>query len=231
MNYDRERPVSQHWEQGMNRNMNRLDIQGTPPTDAASQWANDANRAVLSAREHIRQQPAVRFEESSYSNRPQTSSGYPQHQHHVSAPVAPVTPRESKRQGWYHGPPNTQQNMQQPVQRTSPAESSGSEGGIPGTPSSSMSEYNPSIVHANGWVENRNGVQQHDPRNGPPNGYATYAPQNGAEGAYTYGPGSHQNQVQQNDQVPKSNSGMSGLDALVAVATAQEPKKVTAAAY
>ncbi|KAK0114775.1 hypothetical protein ONS95_014258 [Cadophora gregata] len=230
MNYDRERPISQHWEQGINRNMNRLDItQGTPPTDAASQWANDANRAVQSAREQVRQQPAVRFEESSYSARPQTSSGYPQHQHHVSAPVAPVTPRESKRQGWYHGPPNTQQNLQQPVQRTSPAESSGSEGGIPGTPSSSMGEYNPSIVHANGWVENRNGLQQHDPRNGPTNGYTNYPPQNGAEAAYTYGPGAHQNQVQQNDQVPKSNSNMNRLEALVAVATAADAKEVTAA--
>ncbi|KAG4427668.1 hypothetical protein IFR05_016849 [Cadophora sp. M221] len=230
MDYTQKRPTSQHWDQNLNRNMNQLDLtQSTPSTDAAGQWANEANRAVLTAREQVRQQPAVRFEESSYSARPQTSGGYPQHSHHVSAPVAPVTPRESKRQAWYHGP-ISQQHMQQPAQRTSPAESSGSEGGIPGTPSSStMGEYNPGIVHANGWVENRNGVQQHDPRNGPPNGYTNYAPQNGAEGAYTYGPGAHQNQVQQQEQVPKSNRDMIRLEALVAVATAADAKEVTAA--
>lgn len=228
MNYDRDRPMSQHWEQGMNRNMNRLDIaQGTPPADAASQWANEANRAVQTAREQVRQQPAVRFEESSFTARPQTSGGYPQHPHHVSAPVAPVTPRESKRQGWYNGP-IAQPNMQQPAQRTSPAESSGSEGGIPGTPSSStMGEYNPGIVHANGWIENRNGVQQHGPR--PTREYPEFAQQNGAEGAYAYGPGAHQNQAQQHEQVPKSNGDMVRLEALVAVATAQDTKAATAA--
>ncbi|KAL2063907.1 hypothetical protein VTL71DRAFT_4401 [Oculimacula yallundae] len=217
LGYNRERPTSQHWEQSVN-GMNGLDItQGTPPADAASQWANDANRAVLTAREQVRQQPSVRFEESAYSARPQTSGGYAHYPQHVSAPVAPVTPRENKRQGWYHGPINHPNK----AQRTSPAESSGSEAGIPGTPSSStMGEYNPGIVHSNGWVENRNGVQQHDPRSGPPNGYTNYAPQHGVE--YTYGPGMHQNPVQQHEQVPKSNRDMVRLEALVAVATAAD---------
>jgi hypothetical protein len=61
------RPNSQHWDQGINRNMDRLEIsQGTPPSDAASSWANDTNRAVQARLEQTRTQPAVRFEESQY---------------------------------------------------------------------------------------------------------------------------------------------------------------------
>ncbi|CZT49984.1 uncharacterized protein RSE6_10896 [Rhynchosporium secalis] len=232
MGYDRERPVSQHWEQSIN-GMNGLNItQGTPPADTASQWANEANRAVLTAREQVRQQPAVRFEESSYSVRPQTSAGYAHYPQHVSAPAAPITPRENKRQAWYHGPISHPDK----AQRTSPAESSGSEGGIPVTPiSSSMGEYNPGIVHSNGWVESRNGNvvqhQQHDQRYGPPNGnVSTYGPpQHGMEGAYTYGPRSvQQNPTQQHEQTPKSGD-MGRLEALVAVATAEDAKQVSAA--
>jgi hypothetical protein len=122
-----------------------------------------------------------------------------------------------------------------PVQRTSPAESSGSEGGIPHTPSSStVGEYNPGIVHSNGWVENRNGNSIHpsqDPRLAPPNGYAQYPPHGGAEGAYTYASSAQQAQAQQQQhhQVPKStDSNMLRLEALVAVATSEEN---VAAAY
>ncbi|KUJ15010.1 uncharacterized protein LY89DRAFT_127668 [Mollisia scopiformis] len=227
-----ERPASQQWEQGMNRNMNRLDLsQGTPPTDGASHWANDTNRAMEARAEQTGAQPGVRFEHSVYSNRPQTSGGA-YHQHHISAPPAPITPREAKRMGWYHGPvaPNTQPS--QPVQRTSPADSSSSEGGIPGTPSSSTAvEYNPGIVHASGWVENRNGniPTHHDPRAMPTNGYSSYPPPNGAEASYTYAPGHSHAQVQQHQQqIPKSSGDMNRLEALVAVATSSDN---VAAAY
>ncbi len=226
--YLNERPGSQHWDQGINRNMNRLDLaQGTPPTDAASSWASEANRAVQAQAEQARAQPAVRFEESPYSARPHTSGGA-FHQHTVSAP--PVTPRENKRQAWYHGPVTNQSaHSMAPVQRTSPAESSGSEGGIPHTPSSStLGEYNPGIVHSNGWVENRNGngvLPPHDPRVAPPHGYAPYPPHGAAEGVYTYSSGAQQAQAQQQQhhQIPKStDSNMLRLEALVAVATSEE---------
>jgi hypothetical protein len=232
--YQNERPSSQQWDMGINRNMHRLDLaQGTPPTDAASSWASEANRAVQAQAEQARAQSGVRFEESSYSGRPHTSGGA-YLQHHVSAP--PVTPREAKRQAWYHGPITTQvPQAHAPVQRTSPADSSSSEGGIPGTPSSStMGEYNPGIVHASGWVENRNGngvpSLQHDPRAVQPNGYASYPPQNGVEGAYTYARAAPQQQMQQHQQqIPKStDNNMLRLEALVAVATSEEN---VAAAY
>jgi hypothetical protein len=224
-----ERPNSQHWDMGINRNLNRLDLQGTPPTDAAGSWANETNRAVLAQAEQPRAQPAVRFEESPYSARTHTKN------HHYSAP--PVTPREVKRQGWYQGPPPGMANIDPRIQRTSPADSSGSEAGVPGTPSSAtVGDFNPSIVHSNGYVEGRNGVFIQNPpivHSNVPNGYPTYQPQsmNGVEQAYTYA--QHQTQQHmhngQQGQIPKgSDNNMSKLDALVAVATSEEN---AAAAY
>lgn len=221
--YQDERPSSQHWDMGINRNFNRLDIrQGSPnPPDAAHSWASEANRAVQAQAEQSRAQPIVRFEESPYSARAQADGTW--NQHSISAP--PVTNKVAKRQAWYHGPIPSQTAALN--QRTSPADSSGSEGGVPGTPSSSnVGEVDPGIVHASGWVENRNGngaVQVHqDPRLLPSNGYASYPPPNHTEGAYTYAPGAQQGQAQQH-QIPKSSdSNMLRLEALVAVATSEE---------
>jgi len=59
----------------------------------------------------------------------------------------PVTPRKNKRQAWYNGPLTQPQRA---LQRTSPEDSSSSEGvPTPGT----MSEYHPAIMHSNGYVE------------------------------------------------------------------------------
>ncbi|KAJ4375050.1 Up in starvation [Neocucurbitaria cava] len=59
----------------------------------------------------------------------------------------PVTPRKNKRQAWYNGPVAQPQRA---MQRTSPEDSSSSEGvPTPGT----MAEYHPAIVHSNGHVE------------------------------------------------------------------------------
>jgi hypothetical protein len=222
--YQHDRPSSQLLDQGINRNMNRLDLQGPPP-DAASSWASEANRAVQAQAEQIRVQPTVRFQEHSYSDRPQTSGGIYRHQSHASAP--PLTPTKAKRMGWYHGPMSVIQPVQtnqqpQPVQRPSPAESSGSEGGIPGTPSSSTAgEFNPSIVHSNGWIENRNGTMppQHDPR--AHSGYQYPPPPQSIETSYTYAPSSQQPAPHQ-PQIPKSDSNMLRLEALVAVATSED---------
>lgn len=227
--YREERPNSQHWDMGINRNLNRLDLQGTPPTDAAGSWASETNRAVLAQAEQPRAQPAVRFEESPYSARTHTQN------HHYSAP--PVTPKEAKRQGWYQGPPPSMANIDPRIQRTSPADSSGSEAGVPGTPSSAtVGDFNPSIVHSNGYVEGRNGAFIQNPPIVPsnaPNGYPTYQPQpmNGVEQAYTYAPHQAQQHMHhgQQGQNPKStDNNMSKLDALVAVATSEEN---VAAAY
>ncbi|OWP03861.1 hypothetical protein B2J93_3343 [Marssonina coronariae] len=214
--YRAERPPSQHLE-GMDRHMNMLSINPeVTPRDAANQWANETISAVQVAREHATPQPAVRFEESPYQSNPQAGGGYPLHRHHVSAPVHPVTPREKKRQAWYQGPPLPSLTQQQ---GTSPAEASGSEAGVPGTPiSATMGEHRPGIGHANGYVESQTAMRsQHEPRAVPTNA-STYSLQ-GTEGAYTYGPGAHPNRAQHHEQVPKGNHTQ-GLDALVAAATA-----------
>ncbi|PBP16329.1 hypothetical protein BUE80_DR012969 [Diplocarpon rosae] len=211
-----ERPKSQHLE-GMDSHMNRLNINLDITTrDAANQWADETNQSAQVALEHHpTQQPAVRFEGPPYQSNPQFSGGNSLQRHHVSAPVQLVTPRENKRQAWYHGPlpALTQQ------QRTSPAESSGSEAGIPGTPTSAtMGDYKPEIVNENGYGENQTTIQsQHEPHVFPRHGY-TY-PLQATEGAYTYGSGARQDQARQHEQV-RHGSHLQGLDALVAAATA-----------
>lgn len=214
-----ERRNSQHWDMGINRNLNRLEITpGSPPTDAAGSWASEANKAVQAQAEQTRAQPVVRFEESPYSARAQANGTW--HQHTISAP--PITPRETKRQAWYHGPVASQNTSL--TQRTSPAGSSGSERGVPGTPSSShMAEVNPAIVHSDGqsdgWIENRNAagiMPVPQDRVVPSNGYTPYTSQNNIEGAYTYAHGSQRGQMQQH-QIPKS-SDSSRLDALAQIA-------------
>lgn len=220
--YQHERPGSQQWDQGINRTMTRLDIQEPSPVDAANSWAAETNRAIQTRGEQARAQPTVRFEESAYSGRPPTSGGS-YRQAHASAP--PLTPTKAKRMGWYHGPmvsaaPPQGNPYQQPVMRTSPVESSGSEAGVPSTPSSSAANVDPSILHSNGWVENRGAAvpPQHDPR-------YQYTQPHAPEAMYTYAP-----QVQPPNQMqgqPPKPSNNSRLDALVAVAANQD--KVTTA--
>ena len=208
--YQTERPTSQHWDMGINRNLTRLDI----THDAASSWASEANNAVQAQAEQARSQPAVRFEESPYSARILGERSF--HQHTISAP--PITPKSSKRQGWYSGPlqsPPRGASIQQPVQRTSPADSSSSEGGIPGTPRSNMAEVNPAILRSNGWVDHRDGSGI-VPSQQPPNAYV-YPPQQGGEATYNFPPRSQHEPMQQ----PSQGSNMLRLEALVAVATAK----------
>jgi hypothetical protein len=220
--YREERPSSQHWD--MNRNLNRLDI--SQHNDAAGSWASDTHRAMQAQAEQARAQPPpqiVRFEESPYSARSQQSVYA-----HQSAP--PVTPREAKRQGWYHGPISPQNNppIDPRLQRTSPDDSGSSEG-IPGTPSSAtIIEYNPNILNSQGYVENRNGVVAAVPEAsilksnaGPGYGMAySHAPSTEQTG-YAYAPQQAPQTPRQNPR-PSAESNMSPLDALVAVATNQE---------
>ncbi|KAL3419703.1 hypothetical protein PVAG01_08201 [Phlyctema vagabunda] len=221
-NYLPREPASQ-LDPGLQRNLGRLDItQGPTVPDTASSWATEANRAVQAQAEQARPQQTVRFEQPAYS-RNGASNVY-----HHSAP--PITPKESKRQGWYQGPISSQtRDLRQ--QRTSPADSSSSEGGVPGTPSSAAAvDYHPTIVHSSGRVESNEAShdawasQQHAAQ-----GYGNYPPQ--ADGSYTYAAGNNQPPVHQvGDRMPKTqDSNMLRLEALVAVATSEE--NVAATAY
>jgi hypothetical protein len=204
---DDRRNVSQ-WDMGLHRGITHLNIaQGTPPSDAASSWASEANRAVQAQAE--RAQPTVRFEQSTYTAPREPTNTYQTHQHHVSAP--PITPREAKRHGWYHGPVVVQQDARR--QRTSPEDSSSSEGGVPGTPGSvSATDYNPSIVHPGGWVE-----PSQRPMNA--NSYSTY-PSGNPDASYSYGHASRSMTHNPVHEEPKPD--MLRLEALVAVATSEE---------
>ncbi|KAI9745867.1 MAG: hypothetical protein M1818_000548 [Claussenomyces sp. TS43310] len=156
------------WDMGLHRNLTRLDIaQGTPPADPAGAWASEANRAVQAQAEqtraeHARIAPSVRFEQP-YQAREVRAPAYPAH--HTSAP--PTTPRELKRHGWYNGPMGFQHDARR--QRTSPEDSSSSEG-VPGTPRSSYhAESNPSIVPSSSYTYTHDprcmpGMQQEDPK-------------------------------------------------------------------
>lgn len=206
---DRSHP---QWEAGLHRNLTRLDIaRETPPMDSAGAWASEANRAMQAHAEQARVQPTVRFDQFTYTAPPSREgpTNY-QPRHHISAP--PVTPREAKRRGWYHGPVPSQQDSN--GQRTSPADSSSSEGGVPGTPgSATVGDYNPSIVHSSGYVEPSQRPMQ-------PNPYPNYTTGH-ADMSYPYAPGSRSMAPHPVHEAPKPDS-MSGLDALVAVATRDE---------
>jgi hypothetical protein len=212
-----DRTSHQQWDMGMglHRNLTRLDLApGAPPVDAASAWASEANRAVQAQAEQTRTQPTVRFEQSVYTAPPELVNMSLRHQHHISAP--PLTPREQKRHGWYHGPVIVQQDIRK--QRTSPEDSSSSEGGVPGTPSStSVADYNPSIVHSSGWVEPSQRPLQ---PNSLPNHNMNYTYGHSA-GSYPYGSESHSIPSKPIHEEPKPDS-MLRLEALVAVATSEE---------
>lgn len=145
----------------------------------------------------------------------------------------PATPRKTKRQAWYNGPLAQSQHV---LQRTSPEDSSSSEGiPTPGT----MSDYHPAIVHSNGYVEARTvgaPVEEHKasrpasvlerphPLNAPQPSQYHHAhshslssltdrlPYEPARGPVTVGP-----------SLPPNTAGdMRRLEALVAVATGEQ---------
>lgn len=228
--YDRanDRRNMPQWDMGLHRNLNKLEIaQGTPPSDTAGAWASEANRAVQAQAEQVRgPQPTVRFEEHPY---PIQTSGFskppfvPGHHHTISAP--PLTPRTAKRQGWYNGPISYGPDPRR--QRTSPAESSSSEG-VPGTPSSaSIAEYHPSIMHSSGWVEPQSHV-----RDAPPAPHqqtdrysGTFGPQGGLNSSskptYSYDP-TMRTMAPSLGQRQEPKTDMLRLEALVAVATSED---------
>lgn len=191
----------------LHRDMNRLELNQQPHSqDGASDWATEANRAVQAQAEQSRVAPGpmVRFQTQTFPSREQSIT-YSSHPQHASAP--PVTPREAKRHGWYHGPIIHNDARQ----RTSPEGSSSSEG-VPGTPGSAAhSELHPNIVHASGWVESQRSAHA-------PTAYGSYGSSQGREETgYAYVPGSR-GEPQSGREEAKPDP-MMRLETLVAVAT------------
>lgn len=144
----------------------------------------------------------------------------------------PTTPVRNKRQAWYNGP------LSQPSQpgivglRTSPEDSSSSEG-VP-TPSNST-DYNPAIVHSNGYVEKQPlgpPMEDHKPAQSTsimdrphPIHHQYHQYHNHGNPAPTYQPRQEYGTAPAPyGQPPPHNepSRMTALDALVAVATGEQ---------
>ena len=148
------------WDMSLHQNLTKLDLaNGTPPKEL-SLWGkqtideiHNAASATASA-SHSRpqsqplSQPFSAIVHSESQKRPSESDHYPQS----------VTPRKNKRNGWYNGPLPVGKQVA-PVQRTSPEDSSSSDG-VP-TPSAASAEYHPSIVHSNGYIEANHVVSEH----------------------------------------------------------------------
>ncbi|KAH0543302.1 hypothetical protein FGG08_002365 [Glutinoglossum americanum] len=195
------------WGMSLHHNLTRLDI--SRPKEATSNW----NSQLMES-----------------SNGPASTTNGTQHSQPTASPPVRqnyTTPREraqtgpeatssrNKRFGWYNGPLPLQ-SVNQP-QRNSPEDSSSSEGGVPTPSTSSVGDYNPSIVHSNGWVEsNSAGVA-------PDDAHHNYTASSGEGGGYPLpseaAPSSVPPAV---TEPPKRDGGMHRLEALVAVATRDE---------
>jgi len=146
---------------------------------------------------------------------PQYGTVAPQHvhQHPVSMPEPPVTPKRNKRQAWYGGPVTQNAGGQpgHPNQRTSP-EDSGSSDGVPTPGTAQGIEYHPVIVNPNGAVEAYPGgavVTEEQKSYMQSQPQQTYALQTGHDPRFAT------NYSQQ------PNNDMHRLEALVAVATSE----------
>ena len=152
------------WDKSLHHNLTRLDIaNGTPHKDAGL-WSQQTIADMQDAAARPAEAPA--FQASQALEAPQAPQVPPATQALPTAPVVihqepqtrsaencylqPMTSNKKKRHGWYNGPltPSYQSVLQQ---RMSPEDSSSSDG-VP-TPLFPTAEYNPSIVHSNGYIE------------------------------------------------------------------------------
>ena len=134
------------WDMSLHRNLTKLDITGgTPPRDAGM-WGQQTIAEIQNAGQH-----SASMAQSYQAPQPASVATHQEAQRRPAEGPSPqpVTPRRNKRHGWYNGPMYIQQAIM--TQRTSPEDSSSSEG-VP-TPLTSTTEYHPSIVHSNGYIE------------------------------------------------------------------------------
>ncbi|MCJ1310008.1 hypothetical protein MMC25_003669 [Agyrium rufum] len=224
-----ERRSHLSWDMSLHQNLTKLDIaSGTPPKDAGiwgqqtiAEIQNAAAASSYAATDTtIRGMQLAMQSTSEMSFPPQQAPLLQQESqkrpteagHYPSKPPTDLNNR-SRRQGWYEGPVSHPGHVTGVAMRTSP-EDSGSSDGVP-TPSTSSTDYDPSIMHP-GYIE---ASQQAGP--GP-----TIVSHGFAVG---YHQPSHVQQapIQQTFNIPK-DTGMSGLEALVAAATSEEKLAGTA---
>ncbi|KAI9787629.1 MAG: hypothetical protein M1839_000160 [Geoglossum umbratile] len=197
------------WGMSLHHNLTRLDI--SKPKEVTSNW-NSQSRDVP--------HDPVSVPNGAHNIQPTTNPLLPAQQGYVvpreGAQTGPeAANNRTKRYGWYNGPLSSQYTNQ--PQRNSPEDSSSSEGGVPTPSTSSVGDYNPSIVHSNGWVEsNSAGVT-------PDDAHHNYTASSSSGEVYPLpseaGPSSV---APAGAEPPKRDGGMHRLEALVAVATRDE---------
>ena len=124
------------WDMSLHQNLTKLDIAHGTPTTESGAWAHSAapnTNSIESPARQLMQVPPVVHQEP--SRRPDD----------IEQNLNP-NPNRAKRQGMYIG------HVGPSLQRTSPGDSSGSEG-IPKTPLLTSVEHHPSIMHSNGYIE------------------------------------------------------------------------------
>ena len=191
-----------------------------PPVGASSTWGQETLREIQSV--------AARPEPSSQHS----DMGPPPPMHGVQHPqqiaqealqLQPSTPKRSRRQGWYNGP--------YPTTRISPEDSSSSDG-VP-TPGTSAAEVHPAIVHSNGYIEPHHVATTEAPApvsltllwdERKTDNFQICAPTAGNMEYPTRNERARSPRFAERRNAPE----LSGLDALVAVATSEEKATATA---
>ena len=124
------------WDMSLHQNLTKLDLAGGTPQADSGTWTQAATPIATSTYTQLNQ-PAQALPVLH-----QEPPRLPEETQHSPNP----TPNRAKRQGMYIG------HLGTGLQRTSPGDSSGSEG-IPKTPLLIPAEHHPSIMHSNGVIE------------------------------------------------------------------------------
>ncbi|KAF2195242.1 hypothetical protein K469DRAFT_722507 [Zopfia rhizophila CBS 207.26] len=227
-----EKRQSVSWDTTLQKGINRLEI--ASPNPPREQWSQYQGNHGQSARPTTAPHPSY-FNQQTSNHVPPPPQPPPREPDRTSQDP-PVTPRKNKRHGWYNGPlPLTQQLPSQPgrtVQRTSPEDSSSSEG-VPTPSNSSMTEYQPAIVHSNGYIEaHPPGVLVDEHKAGPPHAimdrphpvqYQSYHNHGLSNSSYRPQREPERGPVAFGGPLPPSGpNDMRRLEALVAVATGEQ---------
>lgn len=227
------------WDKSLHHNLTRLDIaNGTPPKDAGL-WSRQTIADMQDAA--ARPADAQAYQALQAPQAPQAPQALqatpiiihqePQNRAAENSYLQPVTSNKKKRHGWYNGPltPSYQSVLQQ---RTSPEDSSSSDG-VP-TPLFPTAEYHPSIVHSNGYIESNHlgTASGHHVRLPQPclGGYNADKFSQVFNNGHVRSPGypipSESGVVTASQHSSSKGNDMSGLEVLVAVATSDEKATV-----
>ncbi|KAF1963274.1 hypothetical protein CC80DRAFT_1177 [Byssothecium circinans] len=154
-----EKRMSISWDTTLQKGINSLEI--ASPNPSREPWQQYRNNPAQPASNRPTTAPHPGYFNQQQPGGPPPPIQVPSAESARGSQDPPVTPKRNKRQAWYNGPLAQQVHVQpqppiqaQPgrVQRTSPEDSSSSEG-VPTPSNSTMTEYHPAIVHSNGLVE------------------------------------------------------------------------------